>query len=57
MKTVVKMVSSEKKYNRAETARPDKQLTIDDVPEHARSAMDDETQSDLWLNSYIRCVT
>ena len=46
VKSVVKMVSSEKKYNRAETERPDKQLTIDDVPEHARSVMDDETQSD-----------
>ena len=33
--------------NRAEAPQPDKQLTIDDVPEHARSVMDDETQSDL----------
>ena len=41
VKSVVKMVSSGKKYNRAV------QLTIDDVPEHARSVMDDETLSDL----------
>ena len=39
------MVSSEKKYNRA--VQPYRQLTIDDVPEHARSVMDDETLSDL----------
>ena len=45
MKSVVKMVSSEKKYNRA--VQSDRQLTIDDVPEHARSVMDDETLSDL----------
>ena len=32
-------------YNRA--VQPDRQLTIDDVPEHARSVMDDETLSDL----------
>ena len=30
VKSVVKMVSSEKKYNRA--VQPDRQLTIDDVP-------------------------
>ena len=45
VKSVVKMVSSGKKYNRA--VQPDRQLTIDDVPEHARSVMDDETLSDL----------
>ena len=45
MTSAVKMVSSDKKHNRAETAQPDKQVTIDDVAEHARSVMDGETQS------------
>ena len=46
MKSVVKMVTSEEKYSNTEPVQPNKLPTIDDVPEHARSVMD-ETPFDL----------